>query len=196
MNVLSLRGPMQTPRLYLYARVRTSLCTLHKRPRVQQATGIPCSPSLGETSYASLGRNAPRERRHTFSCRHPRRRVTRYPRDVNDRTIGGGVLDALPSRGMTTLYPSLPATNAKRLRKGANATKQSMPPLCRAMDCFASCLWPDYPCGVTEIRAQSRRPISTQSWVLRKSAMLTASQMPMAVNATVNASAATLASMR
>ena len=35
---------------------------------------------------------------------------------------------------------------------------------------------PDYPCGVTEIRAQSRRPISTQSWVLRRSAMLTASR--------------------
>ena len=55
---------------------------------------------------------------------------------------------------------------------------------------------PRYPCGVTEILAQSRRPISTQSWVLRRSAMLTASQMPMAVSATVNASAATLASMR
>src|SRR2546423_3383547 len=34
--------------------------------------------------------------------------------------------------------PSLPATNAKRLRKGAQATKQSIYPLCRAMDCFAS----------------------------------------------------------
>jgi hypothetical protein len=53
-----------------------------------------------------------------------------------------------------------------------------------------------YPSGVTEILAQSRRPIRTQSWVLRRSAMLTASQMPMAVNATVKASAATLASMR
>ena len=44
--------------------------------------------------------------------------------------------------------------------------------------------------------AQSRRPISTQSWVLRRSAMLTASQMPIAVSATVKASAATLASIR
>src|SRR5206468_2693450 len=33
--------------------------------------------------------------------------------------------------------PSLPATNAKRLRKGAKATKQSILP-CRTMDCFAS----------------------------------------------------------
>jgi hypothetical protein len=30
-------------RLYLYARVRTSSCPLHTRPRVQQAPGIPCS---------------------------------------------------------------------------------------------------------------------------------------------------------
>ena len=36
------------------------------------------------------------------------------------------------------LTPSLPATNAKRLRKGAKATKQSNFPLCRGMDCFAS----------------------------------------------------------
>ena len=36
------------------------------------------------------------------------------------------------------LYPpSLPATNAERLRKGANATKQSIYPLCREVDCFA-----------------------------------------------------------
>jgi len=33
-------------RLYLYARVRTSSCTLHTRPRVQQAPGIPCSLSF------------------------------------------------------------------------------------------------------------------------------------------------------
>jgi hypothetical protein len=35
-----------------------------------------------------------------------------------------------------SFFPSLPATNAKRLRKGALATKQSIL-LCRAMDCFA-----------------------------------------------------------
>ena len=48
----------------------------------------------------------------------------------------------------------------------------------------------------TEIRTQSRRPISTQSWVRRRSAMLMASQMATAVNAMVKASAAMLASMR
>src|ERR1700758_3597055 len=47
-----------------------------------------------------------------------------------------------------------------------------------------------------EIRTQSRRPINTQSWVLRRSAMLIASQIPIAVNATVKAIAAILASMR
>jgi hypothetical protein len=36
------------------------------------------------------------------------------------------------------ILPSLPAANAKRLRKGAKATKQSICPLCRAMDCFAA----------------------------------------------------------
>ena len=50
-------------------------------------------------------------------------------------------------------------------------------------------------CGEA-IRAQSRRPISTQSWVLRRSAMLMASQMPIAINATVKAKAAIFASMR
>ena len=91
----------------------------------------------------------------------------------------------------------------------ASAAKQSTAPRKERMDCFAALAmtWIDlgvdlharnsrYPCGVTEILAQSRRPIRTQSWVLRRSAMLTASQMPMAVSATVNASAATLASMR
>jgi len=84
----------------------------------------------------------------------------------------------------------------------AQATKQSILSLCGDVDCFAALakteerFLADYPSGVTEIRAQSRRPISTQSWVLRRSAMLTASQMPMAVSATVKASAAILASMR
>ena len=49
-------------RLYLYARVRTSLCTLHTRPRVQQAPGIPCSLSGGtrfmQTSGAKRRENA------------------------------------------------------------------------------------------------------------------------------------------
>jgi Mrp family chromosome partitioning ATPase/capsular polysaccharide biosynthesis protein len=46
------------------------------------------------------------------------------------------------------------------------------------------------------MRTQSRRPINTQSWVRRISAMLMASHIPIAVSATVNAKAAMLASMR
>jgi hypothetical protein len=42
----------------------------------------------GRTNSANLGRMASRERGYTFSRRHPRRRrrVTRYSRDINDRT--------------------------------------------------------------------------------------------------------------
>jgi len=103
--------------------------------------------------------------------------------------IGRSVLDAPPSRGMTTLHLSLRAKRSNPcigLRDG----------LLRFARNDGGTILGDYPCGVTDILAQSRRPISTQSWVLRRSAMLTASQMPMAVSATVNASAATLASMR
>ena len=49
-------------RLYLYARVRILTQTLHTRPRVQQAPGIPCSLSGGDNAHANLGRRAPRER--------------------------------------------------------------------------------------------------------------------------------------
>jgi hypothetical protein len=48
------------PPLNLYARVRFSLCTLHTRPRVQRAPGIPCSLFEGE-SFANLGQIVPRE---------------------------------------------------------------------------------------------------------------------------------------
>ena len=49
-------------RLYLYARVRIYLCTLHTRPRVQQAPGIPCSLVLREGIPANLGRKSRREK--------------------------------------------------------------------------------------------------------------------------------------
>ena len=49
--------------LDLYARVRTSLCILHTRPRVQRAPGLPCALSRrGPSDQAQLGRVAPRER--------------------------------------------------------------------------------------------------------------------------------------
>ena len=43
-------------RLYLYARVRFSLCILHTRPRVQRAPGIPCSVFSRGTTIAELRR--------------------------------------------------------------------------------------------------------------------------------------------
>ena len=46
--------------LDLYARVRTSLCTLHTRPRVQRAPGLPCA-LIGRELRSSLGCIAPRE---------------------------------------------------------------------------------------------------------------------------------------
>jgi hypothetical protein len=95
------------------------------------------------------------------------------PETVVIESIGRSVLDPPHARGMTI---SLIGRGCLTIEKDR---------------------WsPRYPCGVTEILAQLRRPIKTQSWVLRRSAMLMASQMPIAVSATVKASAATLASMR
>ena len=42
-------------------------------------------PSSRDKVHASLGRIAPRERRHTFICHRPRRRTIQYPRDSSDR---------------------------------------------------------------------------------------------------------------
>ena len=47
--------------LDLYARVRTSLSTLHTRPRVQRAPGLPCA-LIGRELRSCLGRVAPRDR--------------------------------------------------------------------------------------------------------------------------------------
>ena len=51
-------------RLYLYARVRFVLCTLHARPRVQQAPGVPCALFLmGETICKARAKRAAGVRR-------------------------------------------------------------------------------------------------------------------------------------
>ena len=42
------------------------------------------------------GDSAPRDRGLTFSRRHPRRRVTQYPRDGSDRPRSRSVLDPPP----------------------------------------------------------------------------------------------------
>jgi hypothetical protein len=49
-------------------------------------------------------------------------------------THDSGAIRAAGTR--TCILTSLPATNAKRLRKGAEATKQSILSLCCGMDCF------------------------------------------------------------
>ena len=53
--------------LDLYARVRTSLCTLHTRPRVQRAPGLPCAldVSEGETICKTSGETC---RENANSC--------------------------------------------------------------------------------------------------------------------------------
>jgi len=54
-------------RLYLYARVRTSSCTLHTRPRVQQAPGIPCSLCFEGKEFQQSSGAARRENADTYS---------------------------------------------------------------------------------------------------------------------------------
>jgi len=55
-------------RLYLYARVRFFAHSLHTRPRVQQAPGVPCAlSSLGETSCTPRAHRAARTWRHIWS---------------------------------------------------------------------------------------------------------------------------------
>ena len=48
--------------LDLYARVRTSLCILHTRPRVQRAPGLPCALVWARASVKPRARPAPRDR--------------------------------------------------------------------------------------------------------------------------------------
>ena len=53
----------------------------------------------GGKFLAKLGRNASRECEPTFSCRHPRRRVTQYSRDADDRTEKPRRTGSPPARG-------------------------------------------------------------------------------------------------
>jgi len=55
-------------RLYLYARVRFSICLLHTRPRVQRAPGIPCSLIWRERNFSKArAQFASREGEAAFS---------------------------------------------------------------------------------------------------------------------------------
>jgi len=66
------------------ARIRHSLRPLDERAR---------------KFLAKLGRNASRECGYIFNCRHPRRRVTQYSRDINDRTEKPRRTGSPPARG-------------------------------------------------------------------------------------------------
>ena len=69
--------------LYLYARVRFFALIAHETAGAA-STRHSLRPLLHwANDFANLGRMAPRERGRTFSCHHPRRRVTQYSRDVN-----------------------------------------------------------------------------------------------------------------
>jgi hypothetical protein len=77
-------------RLYLYARVRILMHTLHTRPRVQQAPGIPCSLS-GGTRFKQTSGSLSRENADAYSVVITRLvrncalgRVIQYSRDSND----------------------------------------------------------------------------------------------------------------
>jgi hypothetical protein len=68
----------------LYARVRTFLCTLHTRSRVQRASGIPCSLVLGRNGINHSGAWR-REIVETYPIVIARLdRATQYSRNVND----------------------------------------------------------------------------------------------------------------
>ena len=65
------------------------LCTLHTRPRVQRASGIPCALCMRAGSFqANLGRNAPRDRdvcvTHSIVS-PPLIARTQYSSDANDK---------------------------------------------------------------------------------------------------------------
>jgi len=106
-------------RLYLYARVRISLRTLHTRPRVQRAPGIPCSLSLGGNVHANLGRNASRERENCINVIASEAKQSTAPQK--------GRMDCFASLAMTWRQPrhALSAHSeeaAKAVSKGPNAT--------------------------------------------------------------------------
>jgi hypothetical protein len=80
-------------RLYLYARVRISLRTLHTRPRVQRAPGIPCSLRFrGKGSCKPRAHHAARTRSH-IGVGWVERSVTHHP-------------CALALMGIASLHPS------------------------------------------------------------------------------------------
>src|SRR5437773_6537851 len=87
--------------LDLYARVRTFLCTLHTRPRVQRAPGLPCA-LIGRELRSSLGRALRREIADAYSVSSPGLTGRpSIPETAVIESMSRGVLDAPLSRSMT-----------------------------------------------------------------------------------------------
>ena len=61
-------------------------CTRDRGCSVHPVFPAPSVLKEGERRCKPRACHAPRGRERTFSCRHPRRRVTQYSRDVDDRT--------------------------------------------------------------------------------------------------------------
>ncbi|HVQ68172.1 MAG TPA: hypothetical protein VMT08_11795, partial [Bradyrhizobium sp.] len=77
----------------------------------------------------------PRQCRDNKRCRHPRRRVTQYPRDDCEVPRRRGVLDRPVKPGDdSVVVVQAPITVIAR----SEATKQSSFLRCRTMDCFAA----------------------------------------------------------
>src|SRR5205814_7368849 len=112
---------------------------LHARLRVHRAPGIPCALcSQRRMDCARLGRIAPRECNWLFSKIH-RCCPGQAKRDPGTITTGLSCCAKVIEQRLSndrhgvwvpafagTTASSLPATNAKRLRTGAEATKQSI----------------------------------------------------------------------
>ena len=91
----------------LYARVQLVTRKSHARPRVQQAPGLSPAPSDfrgGPNEDPQTSGDQRRDRNVVFNRHHPRRRVIEPSRDVDDESIGRGVLDPPPSRGTTVVW--------------------------------------------------------------------------------------------
>ena len=64
----------------LYARVRTFLCTLHARPRVRRAPGLPCALAIerGRNEMENSGKSCREIAESHIQCRRPRMRAIQY----------------------------------------------------------------------------------------------------------------------
>ena len=112
--------------------VCTSLTNIAHETVGAASTRHSLHPLVGGKVHANLGRNASREREHTFSRHRPRRRTIQYSRDASD-----GI-----EKPRRTGYPACAGYDDRVQRCDlyviASAAKQSSLSLCRVVDCFAA----------------------------------------------------------